>query len=790
MKKISKILLAVVIFNMIVIANVFASEETNLTVSEVRENAKILNSGEYEYVEIEEVTHVNPLYEDVIDEEDLIKPVDAKLLYSNGTDCKTVTEAGNQLREGLKTRTQTMQITYITNANLDGTIYYQIIDEAMKHTGVPTEGDYLLWQYGGWNAKASGNIYAGKYYYTLTFTFTYYTTYEQEKQMDTAVTNLLNSLNLSGTDYEKITKIYDYICKNIAYDYTSAGMLKHTAYAALINKKAVCQGYAALFYRLALENDIDVRLIPGLGNGGAHGWNIVKIEDKYYNVDATWDINFVNRGYRYYLVTDSNFSDHIRDAEYATNEFYKKYPMGTTNYTSAMNEIYKKTTKVIKINNVWRMLIEGVVDYNYTGIGKNDLGTWYLKDGEVRFDYTGTYFDGEQGYIIEGGKVYATVNKNTTEVIKINNIWRMVKNGIVDYGYTGIGTNDLGTWLIEKGKVTFNYTGNYTDADGKTYIIEKSKVRTDCTEVVKVNNIWRMVINGIVDYNYTGTGKNSFGTWYVENGVVDLKYTGTYYEGDKAHIVESSKIYATVNKNGTDVVKVNNIWRMVKNGVVDYNYTGIGKNSLGTWLIEKGKVTFSYTGNYTDADGKTYIIEKSKVRTDCTEVVKVNNIWRMVINGIVDYNYTGTGKNSFGTWYVENGVVDLKYTGTYYEGDKAHIVEGSKIYATVNKNITEVMKINNVWRMVINGKIDYNYTGIGKNNLGTWLIEKGKVTFNYTGNYIDKNVEVHNCNCGWNTTDYDELKNHMYNHAIKGEKNSYSTHVGKVYKVEKSKVIL
>lgn len=121
MKKISKILLAVVIFNMIVIANVFASEETNLTVSEVRENAEILNSGEYEYVEIEEVTHVNPLYEDVIDEEDLIKPVDAMLLYSNGTDCKTVTEAGNQLREGLKTRTQTMQITYITNANLDGT---------------------------------------------------------------------------------------------------------------------------------------------------------------------------------------------------------------------------------------------------------------------------------------------------------------------------------------------------------------------------------------------------------------------------------------------------------------------------------------------------------------------------------------------------------------------------------------------------------------------------------------------------------------------------------------------
>ncbi len=752
MKKISKILLAVVIFNIIIIANVFASEEFNLTVKEVRLNAEILNSGEYEYIEIEEVTQVNPLYEDVIDEDDLNKPSDITLLYSDASDCRTVKEAGEELREQLKTRNQTIQISYIANTNLDGTIYYQIVDEAMKHTGISTEGDYLLWQFGGWNARASGNIYSGKYYYTLTFTFTYYTTYEQEKEMDIAVSNLLNSLNLQGTDYEKITKVYDYICNNITYDYTSIGTLKHTAYAALINKKAVCQGYAALFYRLALENNIDVRLIPGLGNGGAHGWNIVKIEDKYYNVDATWDTNFVKSGYRYYLVTDNNFPDHIRDAEYATNEFYKTYPMGTQNYTSAMNEMYKKTTKVIKINNVWRMLINGVIDYNYTGIGSNELGTWYLENGKVNFDYTGTYFDENGGYIIEGSKVFANVTENTTEVMKIDNTWRMVKNGVVDYSYEGVGTNNLGTWLIEKGKVTFNYTGNYTDKDRKTYVIEKRKVKTDYTGVMKINNIWRMVINGIVDYNYTGTGTNNFGTWYVENGVVDLKYTGTYYEGDKAHIVEGSKIYVTINKNTTEVIKINDIWRMIIDGTVDYNYTGIGKNNLGTWLIEKGKVTFNYTGNYTDKDRKTYVIEKRKVKTDYTGVMKINNIWRMVINGIVDYNYTGTGTNNFGTWYVENGVVDLKYTGTYYEGDKAHIVEGSKIYVTVNKKTTEVIKINGIWRMIIDGAVDYNYTGIGTNNLGTWLIENGKVTFNYTGNYTDKS--------------------------------------GKVYKVEKSKIVL
>lgn len=39
-------------------------------------------------------------------------------------------------------------------------------------------------------------------------------------------------------------------CKNVTYDYASLKnpnyLLKHTAYAALMNKTAVCQGYAAL----------------------------------------------------------------------------------------------------------------------------------------------------------------------------------------------------------------------------------------------------------------------------------------------------------------------------------------------------------------------------------------------------------------------------------------------------------------------------------------------------------------------------------------------------------------
>lgn len=44
----------------------------------------------------------------------------------------------------------------------------------------------------------------------------------------------------------------------------------------MINKTAVCQGYASLFYRLALDAGVDTRVISGEA-GGPHAWNIVKL---------------------------------------------------------------------------------------------------------------------------------------------------------------------------------------------------------------------------------------------------------------------------------------------------------------------------------------------------------------------------------------------------------------------------------------------------------------------------------------------------------------------------------
>ena len=215
-------------------------------------------------------------------------------------------------------------------------LVHQLFQKAIKHTGNGKEGDYLKWHCQGWTVKASisGNSNEG-YGLNIFYDVSYLSSLEQEEKVDEEVSNLLKSLDLSNkTDYQKVKAIYDYICSNVTYDHDNLNdesySLKYTAYAALINKTAVCQGYASLFYRLALDAGVDTRVISGEA-GGPHAWNIVKLNGKYYNLDSTWDAG--RSTYAYFLKNTNDFDDHVRDNDYQSNDFIEEYPMWDESYT-------------------------------------------------------------------------------------------------------------------------------------------------------------------------------------------------------------------------------------------------------------------------------------------------------------------------------------------------------------------------------------------------------------------------------------------------------------------------
>ena len=105
------------------------------------------------------------------------------------------------------------------------------------------------------------------------------------------------------TDFEKAKFVHDVLVMNCEYDeetyYRWMGMgddrfnLAHTSYGCLINKKAVCAGYAKAYMLIMNELGIECGYVEGTagtqGNLGPHAWNYIKLDDGYYMVDLTWD---------------------------------------------------------------------------------------------------------------------------------------------------------------------------------------------------------------------------------------------------------------------------------------------------------------------------------------------------------------------------------------------------------------------------------------------------------------------------------------------------------------------
>ncbi len=220
-------------------------------------------------------------------------------LYSSDVfyaDSSGDSSAAKMLRNAMVRREKDCEITFYSNTlwvdeDFD-TAFYNTLLDAYRHTGNHWEGDTLSKATTSAAYSATGRYYNGQYQYNFTFTTLYLTNAAQEQSAASAVENLVYSLGLAGkSDYEKVLAIHQWLYQNVNYDDTHGDSydLKYSDYAALINHYAVCQGYSTAFYRLCLAADLDARYVSSTIMN--HGWNIVKVGGKYYELDATWDAN-------------------------------------------------------------------------------------------------------------------------------------------------------------------------------------------------------------------------------------------------------------------------------------------------------------------------------------------------------------------------------------------------------------------------------------------------------------------------------------------------------------------
>lgn len=193
--------------------------------------------------------------------------------------------AADYVREAMRNREKNIFFS-LPKTFVNDNDFYKMIELAVGETDNSAEGDYLR--------KSIKEVVCNRSLDNQRCYFSYFVTYnttaEQEEYVTGRVSEILDDLNIRNLDdYNKAAAIYDYIVQNVDYEYDSEDDKYFTAYGALKEGKAVCQGYAQLFYRLAKEAGLSCRMIFGTTTD-AHAWNIVNIDGLYYLCDATYDV--------------------------------------------------------------------------------------------------------------------------------------------------------------------------------------------------------------------------------------------------------------------------------------------------------------------------------------------------------------------------------------------------------------------------------------------------------------------------------------------------------------------
>ena len=115
------------------------------------------------------------------------------------------------------------------------------------------------------------------------------------------------------SDVDKVMAVHDYLIDHIEY---SNPHIRSFAYGALIEGKAVCQGYAQSLAMILNNLNVECHTIVAMTKGSnpvLHEWVRVKLDGKWYYIDLTWDDTpwAEDKNYKYFLInTDMISRDH------------------------------------------------------------------------------------------------------------------------------------------------------------------------------------------------------------------------------------------------------------------------------------------------------------------------------------------------------------------------------------------------------------------------------------------------------------------------------------------------
>lgn len=176
----------------------------------------------------------------------------------------------------------------------------------------------------------------------------------KKAELDSACEAVLASLSNPDDEWQTEKEIHDYIVKNCEYKIVESEHVYSSAYGALVNGEAACEGYSKAAKLLLDKAGIESSVVSGISRGfdgeyDPHMWNAVKINGGYYYLDCTWDDPVSNDGkeyitYSYFNVSDDMIASTHSDIshDFGCDSTQENYYIKTGRYFSAYDRSDEK----------------------------------------------------------------------------------------------------------------------------------------------------------------------------------------------------------------------------------------------------------------------------------------------------------------------------------------------------------------------------------------------------------------------------------------------------------------
>ena len=120
-------------------------------------------------------------------------------------------------------------------------------------------------------------------------------------------------------DEDKVKTIYNFIVKNIKYDYNKIKGLSNDYVPNNIDTletlSGICYDYSSLFAAMLRSLEIPTKLVKGYNDDivGYHAWNEVLIDDEWIIIDATYDAAYYQAKIDISMIKSSSEYNKIRE---------------------------------------------------------------------------------------------------------------------------------------------------------------------------------------------------------------------------------------------------------------------------------------------------------------------------------------------------------------------------------------------------------------------------------------------------------------------------------------------